>query len=210
MTTMTNDEAHDFLASLCPPERVGQFGAAIRAIRAKAIADAKEWFPGSLGEAWAEAEYAIGPQFKDLTLRQNYDGTYTAVSAVVQGLTVHGPTPAAALHTLAWKGGIRDYSQPEGDQWIERDWQNEHFLPLLTEAPPVGADPAWVPGDGDPRPHHEPGDNHEYDLTCKVCGQPGVVRLTIDPQYEQEAHLSYEALSAKLAAAEKALREAKS
>jgi hypothetical protein len=29
---------------------------------------------------------------------------------------------------------------------------------------------------------HEPGDNHEYDLTCKVCGQPGVIRLTIDPE----------------------------
>ena len=54
---------------------------------------------------------------------------------------------------------------------------------------------------------HKPGEAHEYDLACRVCGQPGVIRLTIDPQYEQEAHLSYEALSAKLAAAERLLEE---
>lgn len=41
---MDNDAAQDFLASLCPPEQAGTLGAAIRGIRAKAIADAKAWF----------------------------------------------------------------------------------------------------------------------------------------------------------------------
>ena len=45
--TMTNDEAQDWLLSLLnatpPPRDAARFGAAIRAIRAKAIADAKEW-----------------------------------------------------------------------------------------------------------------------------------------------------------------------
>jgi len=47
--TMTNDEAHDYLLSLVnampdPPDHVARLGAAVRAIRAKAIVDAKEWF----------------------------------------------------------------------------------------------------------------------------------------------------------------------
>jgi hypothetical protein len=29
---------------------------------------------------------------------------------------------------------------------------------------------------------HESGASHEYDLTCRVCGQLGTIRLTIDPQ----------------------------
>jgi hypothetical protein len=31
---------------------------------------------------------------------------------------------------------------------------------------------------------HRPGDPHEYDIRCTVCGEPGVVRLTIDPQFD--------------------------
>jgi len=31
---------------------------------------------------------------------------------------------------------------------------------------------------------HAPGDNHQYDLTCKVCGQRGVVRILVDPERE--------------------------
>ena len=55
----------------------------------------------SLDAAWAAAEAAIGPQFKDLTLRQQYDGRYLAGSAVRRGLGgVSGPTPAAALRNL--------------------------------------------------------------------------------------------------------------
>jgi hypothetical protein len=29
---------------------------------------------------------------------------------------------------------------------------------------------------------HEPGANHEYELVCKVCGQAGTIRITIDPE----------------------------
>lgn len=28
---------------------------------------------------------------------------------------------------------------------------------------------------------HQPGDPHEYEITCNVCGQVGNVRLTVDP-----------------------------
>jgi hypothetical protein len=31
---------------------------------------------------------------------------------------------------------------------------------------------------------HRPGDPHVYDIRCTVCGKPGVVRLTIDPQFD--------------------------
>jgi len=31
------------------------------------------------------------------------------------------------------------------------------------------------------RPTHNPGDAHEYDLICRVCGTAGVIRLLIDP-----------------------------
>jgi hypothetical protein len=30
---------------------------------------------------------------------------------------------------------------------------------------------------------HKPGGPHEYALSCKVCGEPGTVRLSIDPQW---------------------------
>lgn len=40
--TMTNDEAHDFLASQTKPQDVAKLGAAIRAIRVKARAEVKE------------------------------------------------------------------------------------------------------------------------------------------------------------------------
>ncbi len=29
---------------------------------------------------------------------------------------------------------------------------------------------------------HEPGDNHQYEIACKVCGERGVIRLTVDPE----------------------------
>ena len=29
---------------------------------------------------------------------------------------------------------------------------------------------------------HEPGDPHQYRITCKVCGERGMIRLTIDPE----------------------------
>ena len=29
---------------------------------------------------------------------------------------------------------------------------------------------------------HDPGDHHKYDLICRVCGQLGVIRLSIDPE----------------------------
>jgi hypothetical protein len=28
---------------------------------------------------------------------------------------------------------------------------------------------------------HEPGDLHEYEMTCRVCGQPGTVQLNLVP-----------------------------
>jgi len=28
---------------------------------------------------------------------------------------------------------------------------------------------------------HQAGDPHEYEITCKVCGQHGQVRLSVDP-----------------------------
>ncbi len=54
--------------------------------------------------AWSAAEAAIRP-FKDLRLQQEYDGTYTASSSVIRGLTVHGATPTAALEALARRRG---------------------------------------------------------------------------------------------------------
>ena len=29
---------------------------------------------------------------------------------------------------------------------------------------------------------HQPGDSHEYDLTCKVCGQTGQITIAVEPQ----------------------------
>ncbi|HET9613729.1 MAG TPA: hypothetical protein VFP22_02860 [Candidatus Limnocylindrales bacterium] len=60
--TMTNDEAQDWLLGLLnatpPPRDAARFGAAIRAIRAKAIADAKEWY--GLHESDARATAPAG------------------------------------------------------------------------------------------------------------------------------------------------------
>lgn len=28
---------------------------------------------------------------------------------------------------------------------------------------------------------HEPGANHEYEIECRVCGQRGMIRLSVDP-----------------------------
>lgn len=68
--------------------------------------------PEPLDEAWAEAEAAITP-FKDLTLRQQYDGRYLAYSLVRRDLGgASGDSPAAALHALAAK--LREASEPEG------------------------------------------------------------------------------------------------
>lgn len=33
---------------------------------------------------------------------------------------------------------------------------------------------------------HEPGDFHSYTLRCKTCGQPGLIRVTIDPERAAE------------------------
>src|SRR5689334_18621561 len=55
----------------------------------------------TLDVAWREAETTIGPHFKDLTLRQQYDGRYLAVSSVRRGLGGSGgDTPVAALRAL--------------------------------------------------------------------------------------------------------------
>jgi hypothetical protein len=29
---------------------------------------------------------------------------------------------------------------------------------------------------------HEPGDSHVYRIECSICGEPGMVRLTVDPE----------------------------
>ncbi len=38
----------------------------------------------------------------------------------------------------------------------------------------------------DPDPHefpeHAPGDHHQYELICKVCGQLGMVRIVLVPE----------------------------
>jgi hypothetical protein len=31
---------------------------------------------------------------------------------------------------------------------------------------------------------HEPGAPHEYEIRCKVCHQPGVLRVTVDPDVQ--------------------------
>jgi hypothetical protein len=36
---------------------------------------------------------------------------------------------------------------------------------------------------------HEPGAPHQYEIICKVCGVRGMVRLSIDPQYEGSVSL---------------------
>lgn len=33
-----------------------------------------------------------------------------------------------------------------------------------------------------PAPEHAPGDPHAYVITCTVCGQPGTLRFTVDPE----------------------------
>lgn len=30
---------------------------------------------------------------------------------------------------------------------------------------------------------HQPGEAHQYDLTCRVCGQNGTVSVSVEPQY---------------------------
>ena len=30
---------------------------------------------------------------------------------------------------------------------------------------------------------HRPGEAHQYDLTCRVCGQKGTVTVAVEPQY---------------------------
>jgi hypothetical protein len=42
------------------------------------------------------------------------------------------------------------------------------------------------------RPDHEPGEPHQYVVRCTVCGQPGTVQLSIEPQSEPAAALSPE------------------
>jgi hypothetical protein len=31
---------------------------------------------------------------------------------------------------------------------------------------------------------HQPGDPHQYEIACKVCGQPGTIRISVDPEVE--------------------------
>ena len=33
---------------------------------------------------------------------------------------------------------------------------------------------------------HEPGDPHQYKITCTVCGESGTVRITVDPETSEE------------------------
>jgi hypothetical protein len=34
---------------------------------------------------------------------------------------------------------------------------------------------------------HEPGEPHQYDLTCRLCGQKGTVSVAVEPQYAPPA-----------------------
>lgn len=36
---------------------------------------------------------------------------------------------------------------------------------------------------------HKPGDNHEYEMRCKVCGQFGTVQLNLVPQTSEPTAL---------------------
>ena len=35
---------------------------------------------------------------------------------------------------------------------------------------------------------HEPGDPHQYRITCVVCGEQGTIRLTVDPETAPKEH----------------------
>ena len=35
---------------------------------------------------------------------------------------------------------------------------------------------------------HKTGDLHDYDLRCKTCGQPGVIRVSVDPAVEESEY----------------------
>lgn len=106
--TMTNDEAQDWLlaqhnAAPGPPDPA-RFGAAIRAIRAKAIADAKELY-GDFDTAWTAAEEAVGGDGSLSLHRLALDGWYEAVAFehnVGQAtVRVQAKGRAAALEELA-------------------------------------------------------------------------------------------------------------
>lgn len=80
--TMTNDEAQDWLLGLLnatsPPRDAARFGAAIRAIRAKAIADAKEWYgldtpPATFGVPSAERDFAF-PDAEAVARKVRWEG----------------------------------------------------------------------------------------------------------------------------------------
>jgi hypothetical protein len=40
------------------------------------------------------------------------------------------------------------------------------------------------------RAAHQLGEPHEYEITCRVCGQVGVLRLTVDPETAEVAEES--------------------
>jgi len=44
---------------------------------------------------------------------------------------------------------------------------------------------------------HEPGDNHQYEIECKVCGESGVIRLTVDPERAAPSQFEMNAIRAK-------------
>jgi len=37
---------------------------------------------------------------------------------------------------------------------------------------------------------HEAGERHDYDLRCKVCGQAGVIRVSVDPDRDIEVSVT--------------------
>jgi len=108
--TMTNDEAQEWLlaqhnAAPGPPDPA-RFGAAIRAIRAKAIADAKEWYgleaeasqpaPESLDAATLARRIIASDWWSRSEGYQRRDGTWTPDQSSCSMCDAHG--------------GYRDYS----------------------------------------------------------------------------------------------------
>lgn len=96
---------------------------------------------------------------------------------------------AAACYALGERGLV-----PADWPWDAQFWKptpNDRVRELTKAGALVAAaidvllaeardDAALAPAPSEPR--HEPGDPHQYRITCEVCGERGTIRLTVDPE----------------------------
>lgn len=114
MLTMTNDEAQDWLlaqhnAAPGPPDPA-RFGAAIRAIRAKAIADAKEWFGADTGEL-ARLRERLARIYSTVAYNQSAEADKTREVLLIAEVLVDRLAALTAQHTEE-AAALTDEAQP--------------------------------------------------------------------------------------------------